>query len=101
MLRDARRADPYFVPGWYWRGLGTAQFVLRRYADAVPDFERGVTNNSLRALAMLAGCSAQLGHADRAREVVARCLAGPPGATIDKLGARIPFKDAGDRRHLA
>src|SRR5207249_3074136 len=34
MLRDARRVDPYFVPGWYWRGLGTAQFVLRRHADA-------------------------------------------------------------------
>jgi len=40
MLRDARRADPYFGPRWYWRGLGIAQFVLRRYADALPDFER-------------------------------------------------------------
>jgi adenylate cyclase len=101
MLQDARRADPYFGPGWYWRGLGTAQFVLRRYADAVPDFERGVTNNSLRALAMLAGCCANLGRSERAREMVARCLAVQPAATVDKLVARVPFKDAGDSRHLA
>ncbi|TMI43446.1 MAG: hypothetical protein E6H41_02905 [Betaproteobacteria bacterium] len=101
LLRDARRADPYFGPGWYWRGLGVAQFVLRRHADAVPDFERGVTNNSLRALAMLAACHANLGQSERAREVVARCLAVQPGATVDKLVARMPFKDAGDSRHLA
>jgi adenylate cyclase len=101
MLRDARRADPYFGPGWYWRGLGLAQFVLRRYADAVPDFERGITNNSLRALAMLAACCASLGLSERAREMVERCLAVQPGATADKVAAAMPFKDAGDRLHLA
>ncbi len=101
MLRDARRADPYFGPGWYWRGLGVAQFVLRRYADALPDFERGVTSNSLRALAMLAACHAKLGQSERAREVVAQCMSVQPGATVDKLVARMPFKDAGDSRHLA
>jgi TolB-like protein len=101
MLRDARRADPYFGPRWYWRGLGLAQFASRRYADALPDLERGVTNDSLRALAMLAGCCATLGLSDRAREMVARCLAVQPGATVDKLVARVPFKDAGDSLHLA
>jgi TolB-like protein len=101
MLREARRADPYFGPRWYWRGLGVAQFVLRRYADALPDCERGLTNNSLRALAILAGCCANLGHAERAREMVARCLAVQPGATVEKLVVRMPFKDADDSRHLA
>jgi TolB-like protein/tetratricopeptide (TPR) repeat protein len=101
LLRDARRADPYFGPGWYWRGLGVAQFVLRRHADALPDLERGVTNSSLRALAMLAACCAKLGHSERAREVVARLLAVQPGTTVDKLVARMPFKDAGDSLHLA
>jgi adenylate cyclase len=38
MLRNARRADPYFGPPWYWRSLGIAQFVLRRYTDALADF---------------------------------------------------------------
>src|SRR5260370_20222864 len=92
MLRNARRVDPYFGPRWYWRALGLAQFVLRRYADALPDFERGVSNNSLRALAMLAACHAALGHSERARGVVARCLAVQPAATVDKLVARVPFK---------
>jgi TolB-like protein/Tfp pilus assembly protein PilF len=100
MLRDARRADPYFGPRWYWRGLGLAQFVLRRYADALADFERGVANDSLRALAMMAGCAAKLGLRDRAREIVSRCLAGQPGATVDKIAAKMPFKHAGDRLHL-
>src|SRR5258706_588243 len=101
MLRDARRADPYFGPRWYWRGLGLAQFVLRRYTDALPDFERGVTNNSLRALAMLAGCCAKLGHVERAREMVARCAALQPRVTVDTLVAKMPFKDVADSLHLA
>ena len=101
LLRDARRVDPYFGPRWYWRDLGLAQFVLRRYADAVPDFERGVTDHSLRALAMLAGCCAKLGHAERAWELVARCLALRPDTTVDKLVAKVPFKDAADSLHLA
>lgn len=101
MLRDARRADPYFGPPWYWRSLGVAQFVLRRYADALPDFERGVMNNRPWALAMLAGCCAKLGFSERARETVAQCLALQPGATIAKLVAKVPFKDRGDSLHLA
>src|SRR5437879_12673323 len=71
MLRDARRADPYFGPGWYWRGLGFAQFVMRRYADALPDVEQGATNNSIRALAMLARCCANPRPSERGREVEA------------------------------
>ena len=40
-LRDARRIDPYFGPSWYWPALGVAQFVMRRYAEALADFDRG------------------------------------------------------------
>jgi TolB-like protein/tetratricopeptide (TPR) repeat protein len=101
MFRDARRADPYFGPRWYWRGLGVAQFVLRRYSDALADFERGLTNHSLRALAILAGCCAKIGLSERARETMAQCLALQPGATIAKLVAKVPFKDADDSLHLA
>jgi hypothetical protein len=50
---------------------------------------------------MLAACHAALGHSERARGVVARCLAVQPAATVDKLVARVPFKDDGDSRHLA
>jgi TolB-like protein len=101
MLRAAHRADPYFGPRWYWRGLGLVQFVLGRYADALPDFERGVTSNTLRGLAMLAACCANLGYSERARETVARCLALQPGATVDKLVGKVPFKNVGDGLHLA
>ena len=100
-LRDAQRADPYFGPRWYWRGLGLAQFVLRRYADAVPDFERGATDHSLRAMTMLAGCYARLGLTNRARETIERCLMVRPDATVEKLVARVPFKERADSDHLA
>jgi TolB-like protein/class 3 adenylate cyclase len=61
MLRNARRADPYFRPPWYWRALGLAQFVLRRYADALADFDRAARNCPRFSLAMMAGCCAKLG----------------------------------------
>jgi tetratricopeptide (TPR) repeat protein len=101
MLRSARRADPYFGPPWYWRSLGFAQFALRRYADALADFDRGAPNAPWSALCVMAGCCAKLGLADRARELATRCLAGEPNATVGKLVAKVPFKDADDIDHLA
>ena len=101
MLQSARRADPYFGPPWYWRGLGTAQFALRRYGDALPDLERGATRGALRGWAFLAACRATLGLAEPAREAVAQCLAIQPAATIGTLVARIPFKRDIDSRRLA
>jgi tetratricopeptide (TPR) repeat protein len=101
MLRNARRMDPYFGPQWYWRGLGLAQFVLRRYADALADFDREVATNLPWALAMMAGCCAKLGLSDRAHELVAQCLPGQPGRTVDTLVAKATFKNASDTEHLA
>ncbi len=101
MMCEAKRADPYFGPSWYWRGLGVAEFVLRRYADAVPNLERGAAPGLLREPAMLAGCYAKLGLSERAAEMVARCLAVAPHATVDSLVATVPYKDAGDSLHLA
>ena len=101
MLCDAKRADSYFGPPWYWRGLGMAEFVLRRYADAVPNLERGAAPGSLRVPAVLAGCYAKLGHSERASETVARCLAVAPDAAVDSLLATVPYKNAMDSLHLA
>jgi tetratricopeptide (TPR) repeat protein len=100
MLRIARRADPYFGPPWYWRDLGLAQFVLRRYADALADLDQGAPNSPV-VVAMMAACSAKLGLPDRAQELVARCLADHPEVTVAKLLAKVPFKHAGDSDHLA
>ena len=101
LLRSARRADPYMGPRWYWRSLGVAQFVLRRYADALADFDRGADHCPRYALAMMAGCCAKLGLADRARELLAQCLAGYPEGRIARLLAKTPFKHASDGAHLA
>jgi TolB-like protein/tetratricopeptide (TPR) repeat protein len=101
MLCDAKRADPYFGPPWYWRGLGAAEFVLRRYADAVPNLERGAAPGLLREPAMLAGCYAKLGLSERASESVTRFLAVAPDATIHSLVAAVPYKDVRDSLHLA
>jgi adenylate cyclase len=99
-LANARDMDPYFGPSWYWPAVGIAQFVLRHYADALRNFDRG-SLNSAATLGIMAGCCAKLGLADRAQELVARCLAHEPEATISKLLAVIVFKDAGDSAHLA
>ena len=101
LLRNSRRADPYFGPPWYWRALGFAQFVLRRYAEALADFDRAAATSPRWALAVMAGCCAKLGFADRARELVAQCMAGDPGYTVDKQLARTPFKLAADSEHFA
>jgi adenylate cyclase len=101
ILRNARRVDPYIGPPWYWRSLGVAQFALRRYAESLADFDRGAANCPRYALAMMAGCCAKLGLSDRARELLAQCLAGHPEGTVAQLLAKIPFKYASDCEHLA
>jgi adenylate cyclase len=99
-LLDARRIDPYFGPSWYWPSLGVAQFVLRRYVDALADFDRGAPRG-LHMSAMMAGCCAKLGLVNRARELVANCIAIQPEATIGNVVAGMVFKEAGDREHVA
>jgi adenylate cyclase len=90
-LRDARRTDPYFGPSWYWPTLGVAQFVLRRYEEALADFDRGASRGP-HMTAMMAGCCAKLGLVERARELVTHCLAMQPAATVGNLVAGIVFK---------
>src|SRR5262249_11740034 len=99
-LRSARQADPYFGPSWYWPALGFTQFVLRRYADALADFDRS-PSSSPTTVAVVAGCCAKLGIADRARELVDWCRAAQPHVSIGRIVAKVAFKDAGDSEHLA
>jgi TolB-like protein len=100
VLREARRLDPFFGPPWYWRIVGITLFVLRRYAEAIPDLERGVAKDSATALSMLAGCYAKLGQWDEAQDAKERCLAGTPNATITLLTNRQPFKNPEDTAHM-
>jgi adenylate cyclase len=63
-LRDARRIDPYFAPLLYRPAPGVAQFVMRRYVQALEEFDRGAPTDA-EASAMMAGCCAKLGLAER------------------------------------
>jgi hypothetical protein len=92
--------DPYFGPSWYWPTLGVAQFVLRRYTEALADFDRSAPSGADMP-AIMVGCCAKLGQVERARGLVAHCLAIQPEATIGNVVAGIVFKEAGDREHLA
>jgi adenylate cyclase len=98
-LLTARRIDPYFGPRWYWPALGRAQFMLRRYTDALADYDRAIA--SANDLAIMAGCCAKLGLADRARELMVRCLTVQPELTVGKLVAKSSFKNTSDSAHLA
>jgi adenylate cyclase len=99
-LRDARRIDPFFEPSWYGPVLGMVQFGLRRYEDAMLEFDRGALS-SADAIAVMAGCCAKLGNSQRARVLVARCLAVQPEATVGIIVARTVFKDVDESEHLA
>jgi tetratricopeptide (TPR) repeat protein len=100
-LRNARRADPYFGPSWYWPSLAVAEFVLRRCADALADFDRATGDQAMDTLAVMAGCCGKLGLEARARNLVARCIAQQPETTIGALVAKAGFKNDTDSQHLA
>ncbi len=99
-LREAQIADPFFGPGWFWQALGLAQFVLRRYPEALLDFERQAPTTSDTS-AIMAGCCAKLGLIERAKALVADCLAVQPEATLSGLVDRVVFARAQDSEHLA
>jgi TolB-like protein/DNA-binding SARP family transcriptional activator len=98
-FRRARQIDPYFDPAWYWHGLGLAQMMLRRYEEAVTEFERASARPP-QVSAYLAGCHAKLGTSGRARAFAAECLEKRPDFTIRRLMAKLPFKDPADSAQL-
>ena len=53
-----------------------------------------------RCLGVMAACAAQLGLAERARELIGRCLALRPALTVRVLMTRLPFKREDDVAHL-
>jgi TolB-like protein/tetratricopeptide (TPR) repeat protein len=98
-FKRAREIDPYFDPGWYWLGLGRTHMILRRYDQALEEFERS-SPRSYRIAAYMAGCHARLGAIGRARVLAAECLETEPDFTIGRCMAKEPFKDPADAAHL-
>jgi TolB-like protein/tetratricopeptide (TPR) repeat protein len=96
----AREIDPYFDQPWYWRALGLAYMTMQRYADALSNFNHARTR-PYRHAALVAGCHAELGDADRARAAVAECLSMRPDFSIGHFMRKEPFKLAADAEQLA
>jgi TolB-like protein len=95
----ATQIDPYFDPPWHWRQTGIALMVLRRFEEALVMFAR-VPSRTFRDLALMAGCHARTGHAERARELVAATLALEPAFSVERFMTKEPFRSASDADEL-
>ena len=95
----AKQIDPYFDPPWYWRQVGRVYMVLRRYQEALAMFEH-IPLRNYRDAAYMAGCCARLGEGERARTLVAECLAKQPQLSIRQIMAREPFRLVSDAQHI-
>jgi tetratricopeptide (TPR) repeat protein len=87
-FKRARQIDPYFDPPWYWHGLGLTHMVLRRYEEAVTEFEQA-SARPYQVSAYLSGCHAQLGAIDRVRLLTSNV--GKTRLTISRWMAKVPF----------
>lgn len=85
-IREAMRLNPYH-PEWYWVNLGSVLYAARRYADAAEAFGR-VTPPGYWVMCRLAGCYAQLGRMNEAKEAAAEALRLRPNFSVAKLRLR-------------
>jgi serine/threonine protein kinase/Tfp pilus assembly protein PilF len=96
----AKEVDPYFDPPWFWRQKGRSYVVLGRYQEALRMFEH-MPLHTPYDVAYMAACHARLGNSDRARTLVAECLASRPNFSIRRLLVIEPFKLSADADNLA
>ena len=97
-IRKAMRLNPYH-PQRFWNHLGRAQFVARRYADAIDAFSR---LNPLDAQhhAFMAASRAGLGDLPQARDDATSALRLAPDTTVRKLLSGMHYQNPEDRQHL-
>ena len=79
-IRKAMRLNPYH-PERFWFHLSRAQFVVRRYAEAIESL-RHITAPDTLHHALIAACHAQLGNTSGAAAHTAEVLKRVPGFTI-------------------
>jgi adenylate cyclase len=79
-IRKAMRLNPYH-PERFWFHLARAQFVAKRYADAVESLRHITAPDGLHH-ALLAACHAQLGDAEQATVHAAEVIKRIPGFAI-------------------
>ena len=98
-LAQARLIDPYFSPTWYWHHLGYANFIARRYDEAIAALSHSMTM-PFWVQAYLAACYALTDRMDRAQELTAEILRLVPDFSLSRLAAKEPFKHSTDRDDL-
>jgi adenylate cyclase len=96
-IEKAMRLNPYH-PERFWNHLGRANFVARRYADAIAAFKR-ITAPDHFHHAFLAACHAQLGDVASARAHAAEVLKRDPGFTVESYLTTLHYKRPEDREH--
>ena len=79
-IRKAMRLNPYH-PERFWFHLSRAQFVARRYADAIESVQHITAPDALHH-ALIAACHAQLGNASAAAEHAAEVMKRVPGFSV-------------------
>jgi TolB-like protein/tetratricopeptide (TPR) repeat protein len=98
-FEQARRADPYFEPTWYWHLQVAAFFTARRYDEAIQAFERS-TSIPTWAIAYAAAAHAMNGDAAAARDLVARLKSEAPDFSAAAMVRKEPYKNPADKAHL-
>ncbi len=97
-IRKAMRLNPYH-PDRYWFHLARAQFVARRYLEAIESLRHIATPDGTHH-ALLAACHAQLGLPEAAAAHTAAVLKSKPGFTVRSHCLPIlHYQRASDREH--
>jgi TolB-like protein/class 3 adenylate cyclase len=98
-LQDAKLIDPYFEPDWYWRVVGLAHFIARRYDEAIANFGRS-SRMPMWEHAYLAACCAQTNKLELAKHQAVETVRLAPNFSLIRFAEMEPFKHSTDRQHL-
>lgn len=96
-IRKAMRLNPHH-PERFWNHLGRAQFVARRYREAIDSFRRMSKPDAFH-LAFLAACHAQLGEPETAATYAHEVTARDPQFGVENYLATLHYKRPEDTEH--
>lgn len=86
LVLQGMRLNPYH-PDWYWVNLGAVLYEAGKYADAAMAFGR-IKSLGYWAMCRLAGCYAELGRLDEARQLATSALRLRPNFSVATLRLR-------------
>ncbi|HEY7689881.1 MAG TPA: BTAD domain-containing putative transcriptional regulator [Dongiaceae bacterium] len=96
---QAKRADPFHDPTWYWHLLAVAHFVNRDPAEAITAFSHSASKPPW-VHAYMTACHAQRGDLAEAQEAAAKLMGLLPQFSIARFIEKEPFKRNSDRKRL-